>query len=132
MPFKLMPKRMLIELIYHCIMWMNAFLVKLGVSSEFSPREIVIRQKLDFAKHCKVGFGCYCKTYDEPTPSNDLKPRTHHTICPGPTGNLQGTYKFFCLDTGRVPKRQWFKEMPMPDSVIKMVEAWAKKAEATN
>ncbi len=39
----------------------------------------------------------------------------------GPTGNLQGSVKFYCINTGRVLKRRSFTPMPMPDRVIKQV-----------
>ena len=39
----------------------------------------------------------------------------------GPTGNLQGSAKFYCLTTGRILKRHEFTPYPMPDRVIKRV-----------
>ena len=44
----------------------------------------------------------------------------------GPTGNLQGTYKFLSLATGKKIKRRAFTPYPMPDSVIKKVKAYGK------
>lgn len=120
LPYKILPRRM------HCMFWLNAVPAKSGMSECFSPREIVIRQKVDYVKHCKVGFRVHCKVYNEPTLSNNFTPRTHHLICMEPTGNLQGTYKFFCLDTGRTLKRRVFKELYMPASVIRKVESWEK------
>ncbi len=49
--------------------------------------------------------------------------RTHKCIALGLSGNLQGSVKFYCLTTGRVLKRQSFTPMPMPDRVIKRVNA---------
>ena len=49
--------------------------------------------------------------------------RTHEAIALGPTGNLQGSVKFYCINTGRVLKRRSFTPMPMPDRVIKRVNA---------
>ncbi len=54
--FKRMPKLILIELVYHVALWLNAFLAKSVVSETLSPCEIVYRHKLDFAKHCKLPF----------------------------------------------------------------------------
>ncbi len=49
LPFrKKMPKLMLIELIYHVVLWLNAFPVRSGVSATLSPQELIIRQQLDF------------------------------------------------------------------------------------
>ena len=44
----------------------------------------------------------------------------------GPTGNLQGTYKFLSLATGKKVKRRTFTPYPMPDLVIRKVEAYGK------
>jgi hypothetical protein len=52
-----------------------------------------------------------------------MTPRMHKCIALGPTGNLQGSVKFYCLTTGRVLKRRSFTPMPMPDRVIKRVNA---------
>jgi hypothetical protein len=50
-----------------------------------------------------------------------MVPRTHKDIALGPTGNLQGTVKFYCLNTGRVLKRHSFMPLPMPNSIIQQV-----------
>jgi hypothetical protein len=49
--------------------------------------------------------------------------RTHKGIALGPTGNLQGSVKFYCLKTGRVLKRRSFTPMPMPARVKRRVDA---------
>jgi hypothetical protein len=43
----------------------------------------------------------------------------------GPTTNFQGSYKFLYVRTGRRITRKQFKELPMPASAIKAVEALA-------
>jgi hypothetical protein len=52
--------------------------------------------------------------------------RSTPAIVLGPTGKLQGTYKFLSLATGQKVKRRAFTPYPMPDSVIKKVEAYGK------
>ena len=52
--------------------------------------------------------------------------RSTPAIVLGPTGNLQGTYKFLSLVTRKKVKRQAFMPYPMSDSVIKKVEAYGK------
>jgi hypothetical protein len=47
--------------------------------------------------------------------------RTHKAIAMGPTGNLQGSVKFYCLTTGWILKQREFTPYPMPDWVIKRV-----------
>ena len=36
LPYETMPKLMIIELMHFCVMWMNSFMVKLGVSEKYS------------------------------------------------------------------------------------------------
>ena len=60
--------------------------------------------------------------YDDPDRTNTNEPRSWTGINLGPTGNLQGTHKFFNLSTQQVLKRRVFKERPMPDSVISLLK----------
>ena len=45
----------------------------------------------------------------------------------GPTGNLQGSYKFLSLMTGKKVMHRKFTEMPVTEVVIKQVEEMAVK-----
>ncbi len=92
-----------------------------------SPRELVMHHKLDFAKHCKAPFKSYCKSHDKPVPSNMMVSRTSPAIILGPTGNIQGTYKLLNLAMGNKIKHHQFTACPMPDLVIKKVEAMGKQ-----
>ena len=38
---------MLVHLLHHVVMWLNNFPVKNGVSDHYSPREIILRHKLN-------------------------------------------------------------------------------------
>ncbi len=122
--FKKMPRLILIELIYHVVLWLNAFLANSGVSETLSPRKIVYRHILNFAKHCKSPSFVYCEVHDDPAPTNTMVTRSTPAIVCGPTGNLQGTYKFLSLATGKKVKRCAFTPYPVPDLVIKKVEAY--------
>jgi len=121
LPFEFIPRRPKMEFIYFVVLWLNAFPAKSGISATYSPRELLVRWILDYKKHCRVLPGTYCETHDEPVPSNTMTPRTHECIVYGPTGNLQGSVKFYCLTTGQILKRRSFTVMPMPDRVIKCV-----------
>jgi hypothetical protein len=121
LPFKFIPRRLKMELIYFVVLWLNAFSAKSEISAAYSPRELLVHWKLDYKNHCRVLPGTYCKTHDELVPLNTMTPRTHECIACGPTGNLQGSVKFYCLMMGRILKRRSFTAMPMPDRVIKRV-----------
>ena len=60
---------------------------------------------MDYKKHCRVQVGSYCEVHNEPSPSNTMVSRTHEAIALGPTGNLQGSVKFYSLTTGKILKR---------------------------
>jgi hypothetical protein len=121
LPFEHIPRHMKIEFVYFVVLWLNTFFVRNGVSAVYSPRKLLVRWKLDYTKHCRVLPSTYYKVHDEPLPSNQMTARTHEAIAMGPTGNLQGSVKFYCLQTGQILKRRWFTPMPMPDRVIKRV-----------
>ncbi len=119
--FTHLPKRMKIEFIYFMVLWMNTFPVKSGISQTFSPRELLIRWRLDYKKHCRVMPGTYCEVHDEPVLTNTMVARTHKAIALGHTGSLQGSVIFYFIHTGWVLKRRSFTPMPMPDLVIQRV-----------
>jgi hypothetical protein len=123
LPFSHVPKRMKIEFVYFILLWLNAFPVKSGISVVYTLQELIVRWRLDYKKHCCVLPGTYCEVHDEPTPTNIMAWQTHECIALGPTGNLQGSVKFYCLMTGRILKHHSFTPMPMPDWVIKRVDA---------
>jgi hypothetical protein len=87
---------------------------------------------LDFAKHCKLPFGAYAEAHEEYPQTNTMAPRTRGVICLGPTGNFQGSYKMMCHQTGRKLTRKQFQELPMPESIIKRIEAIAEKEKQDN
>ena len=118
------------KFIYFVVLWLNAFLAKNGILVKYSPQELLVRWKLDYRKHCQVLPGTYCETHDKLVATNTMTPRTHECIACEPWGNLQGSIKFFCLTMGCILKRCLFTALPMPDRVIKHVNAiglWEKQ-----
>jgi hypothetical protein len=122
LPFKVIPLTMLIQLIYSSILWIYAFPPKSGVSTNLSPRNIMTGIQFDYyQKHCQLQFGSYVQAHQEPSPTNTQEAQTVGAICLGPTGNIQGSYKFLNLRTGkRITRRSWTL-LPMPQEVIDCV-----------
>jgi hypothetical protein len=56
---------MIIEMIYYSTFWLNSFPPADVVSETISPWGIVAGMQLDYAKHCKLGFGTYVQTHEE-------------------------------------------------------------------
>jgi hypothetical protein len=124
LPYTTLPRQDVIYLVYFAILWLNSLPVAAGVSERYSPRKIVLRHKLDFAKHSIALFGSYVKAHDNPTITNTMHPCTFIGIFLHPTGNRQGSHKVFDINTGVVKKPCTVTLLPMPDRVIKVVNDW--------
>jgi hypothetical protein len=70
LPFKIIPGRMIIEMLANAVLWINAFPPSSGVSKTFSPRTIMTGTTLDFNKHCQIPFGAYAKVHEDKNITN--------------------------------------------------------------
>jgi hypothetical protein len=132
LPYLTLPKIMIVELMHFCFLWLNSFPVKSGVSEKWSLRELISRHWPDAKLHCKTPFGAYCEMHTDPHKTNTMEPRTKWRICMGLTRNLQGSYKFMSLTTGKKIARCKFTEMSMAEAVMKQIKKWAMKDQAQN
>jgi hypothetical protein len=115
-------KAMVVKLVHFCVMWMNLFPVKSGVLDKWSPRELLSQHKLDAKLHWKTPFTANCEAHTDPDITNIVEPRTRWGISLGPTGNMQGSYKFMLLTTENKIIRRKFTKMPMTESVIRKIK----------
>ena len=90
-------------------------------------KAIIIGTYPDFDKHCKLSFGSYVHAHNPRTITNTMASRTSPAIALGPVSNLQGSYRFLCLETKRVITRRQYTELPLPKSVITQVAKMAMK-----
>ena len=95
LPFKNLPRVLLVHLLKNCTLWLNAFPAANGVSSVHSPCFHLMGWELSFDKHAVLEFGSYIQTHEEH--SNVMEPWTMGAICLGPMGNAQGGHWFFSL-----------------------------------
>ena len=103
LPFKQMPSRLIIEMVYAANLWLNMFPHPNGISQTMSPRAILTGHQIEYATHCQLEFGEYVQTHEEH--DNSMQPRTIGALSLRPMGNVQGGYFFFSLTTGRVLNR---------------------------
>ncbi|KAL7502656.1 hypothetical protein ACHAXN_000584, partial [Cyclotella atomus] len=127
LPYKALPKAVIKALLKNVVLWMNVLLSKQGISTEYSPQELVLRRQLDPDKHAQWSFGVFGEAHDDLDRTNTMQERTKSCINLGPTGNFQGTHQFLNLETGEIIKRKKFTMLPMPDSMIKRVEELARQ-----
>jgi hypothetical protein len=111
-------KLLKVELILQAVSWFYMFPHANGVSSHMSPRTLLAGITADYNTHCRVPIGEYCEVHNRPDPSNMETPQTSHAIALHPTGNLQGSYHFLSLDTGKCVSRRRWTELPITDVVI--------------
>jgi hypothetical protein len=80
-------------------------------------------ETLDYKKHLSLQLGQYCQVHEEDNPCLSQIARTKGAISLGPSGNLQGGFKFMALKSGKkIVHRSW-DVIPMPDLVIDRVKA---------
>ena len=65
LPFEKMPPRLIIEMVYSSVFWLNSFPPVDGVSTTLSPRSIVVGLNVDYNKHCRIEFGTYAQVHEK-------------------------------------------------------------------
>ena len=68
LPFSHIPRWMKIKFVYFIVLWLNAFPIKSGISATYSPRELILRWRLDYKKNCRVLPGRIAKCTTSPFP----------------------------------------------------------------
>jgi hypothetical protein len=83
-------------------------------------------ERLYLKKHLSLQIGQYCQVHEEDTPPNSQVARTKGAISLGPSGNLQGGFKFMALNYGKKIVRRRWDLIPLPDVVIHRVNELGK------
>ena len=121
LPYQRIPVLLMIHMVLNCVKLLNYFPPKGGVSAIIRPKTIMYGEQLDYRKHLTLQIGQYCKVHEEENLRNSQVSRTKGAIALGPSGNLQGSYKFMTLETGRKITRRSWDVIPTPDNVIARV-----------
>jgi len=74
LPFERYAPRLIVEMVYNCVFYLNSFTHKNGVHATISPRAIMTGQRNTYDKHCKLEFGTYVQTHEKH--NNSMDPRT--------------------------------------------------------
>ena len=119
LPFKILPKIMLIEMVKYCIKWLNVFPSKGGINN-MSPTKVMVGRNIDCKLYWRLGFGTYFQTAEDH--SNNLEERTTGAISLFPDESIQVGYYFYNLNTGKKIHRRQLFELPIPRDVILRVE----------
>ena len=126
LPYRRLPKLMVVELVAMATSCLNGFPKDDGVSENMSPHLIVTGQaRMDYNK-LPLDFGAYVQLLDRSV--NMIRSCTIGAIALNPMGDATGTYRFMSLKTGQVLTKgpgSW-TEVPIMDIAISRVETLAK------
>ena len=106
-------------------MFHDSFPPNIGLSKTYIPQTIMTVKSLNWKKILKLPSGAYAQLHEYRNITNTLRERTQGEICLGPTGNIQVTYNFLSLITGKNITRGQFTEVPMIKLLLKRVAAMA-------
>jgi hypothetical protein len=109
---------MTVYIVFNVVKLLDFFPTKGEVSETLSPKTIISGETLDYKKHLILEIGQYCQVNEEENPCNSQLARTKGAISLGPSGNMQGGFKFRALNTGKKIVRLSWDVIPMPDVVI--------------
>ena len=127
-PYTILPKPIVIQLVYFSVLWLNNKPNKLGISQVHSPHEIVTGRKLDLVNHCQAGFGDFIQaSYDRDVTNGVSDMPTYNGIFLGPTRYHQVTVKVFDICTGKVKKPRTITILSVPDRVNILGNKWGKR-----
>ena len=120
-PFTKIPRRMVIELVYGQTFWYNFTIPEDYISKTYGPGTLILGRTYDYTKLCGTGssYGEYVQTHEKI--DSTMKPRTVSAICLRPSGNQQGSFYYYSLNTGRRLHRRKATTLPMPQEIIDRV-----------
>jgi hypothetical protein len=124
LPFERISKIMTIHIVLNVVKLLIFFPTKGGVSETLSPKTIMLGETLEYKKHLSLQIGHYCQVHEEDHPRNSQLTCTKGAISLGPSGNLQGGFKFMALNNGKKIARRSWDVIPISDVVIARVNAW--------
>ena len=95
--FRKIPHMLVILLIGAVLFWLNCIPTKF---TNYSPARIMMDRVIDYKVHCKHQFGEFVQVVTNTTNLVEV-PRTIDALAAYPTGNQQGTWRYFNIATGK-------------------------------
>ena len=125
LPYKIIPKVMIIWLAFRITQTANMFPRAEGISRYFAPTIIVSGKQIDFMKELVFSYGNYGQGYYENNPKNNNIPRTKDVIYLQSAQALQRGHEVMDLATGELIRVTRFDKCMMTRLVINQVEQLA-------
>lgn len=130
LPYRL-PRNLLKWCVYYAATMINIMPRVSGIG--VSGREAFTGSKVSYKKDIAVSFGQYAMVYRHGGhPNRVTQERSAGCIALLPVMNGRGSYRFYCLATGKVITSDNFTTLPMPDeAIIAMDNLWNQVAADT-
>jgi hypothetical protein len=125
LPFKRLPKIMVVRMVFDVVRCLNMFPSSTGVSPTMSPALLVTGATPPDFNTLSLEFGTYVQMFEDSDPTNTLHNRTLGAVSLTPTGNTQGNDSFLSLASGSCVSHHRWTALPMTDTAIARVEALA-------
>ena len=127
LPFIKLPKRLVVEMVYCQIFWYNFSIPIDYISKHMDPAEIILGSTHGYNKICGPGsmFRQYVQTHE--STDNMMRERTVGALALRPSSNVQGSFYYYSLTTGRRLHRCRCTPIPMPQEVIDRVHTIADR-----
>ena len=116
LPYKLAPF-LLKWLVVHVVTRLNMCPSSTRVDPT-PPRELFLQRKIDYKLDLRISYGEYAQVNAVNTIRNSMESRTEPAIALTSLGNLQGSFRFYCISTGGLVTRDQWTPLPLPNSVI--------------
>jgi len=84
-------------------------------------------KNLDYLIDCQLEYVEFVLANEDNAVTNTMNARTFPAICLGPVGNARGSYYFMNLLTWEVVKRRSWKALPLPNEMIRRINARANQ-----
>ena len=114
------------------VIWIKPPPNKNGISQKYTTRDIITQCKMDSKKDFLCEFGKYVESRGDYVMTKDMTPSRYESISLGPSYDLQGKIKVFCLITGLVLKLHINTVVPMSDQVIKKIISGVREQKEKN
>ena len=119
--FRKIPRILVILLIDAVLFWLNCIQTKF---SNYSPARIIKDQVIDYKVHCKHQLGEFVQVVKKTTNLIEVSHKIN-ALAAYPTGNKQGTWRYFNIATGKPISHKKATNLPIPLNLPDWINALA-------
>ena len=121
-------KKLLDYLVFFAVKVINCTISSVNYNTVLTPFEIFTGRKVDLKRDFRINFGQFVQILLNNNFQNQINvPRTVDAIALISKDNLQGSYYFYVISTGKIVSRDHWIEIPINQDIINKLNEIAKK-----